>query len=180
MSAGATLVLGGARSGKSLYAERMVTASGLEPVYVATYRPMGEMGEDAEMEARIAAHRSRRGPPWRNLEAPVELAATIRRESGEGTYLLVDCLTLWLTNLLLGGADLDAAAVELTQTIGEAGGSLVLVANEVGLGIVPENALARRFRDAQGRLNQDIAAVADTVVFMAAGLPMAFKGKLPS
>jgi len=178
MSAGATLVLGGARSGKSTFAERLVLQSGLEPVYVATYRPFGEE-PDAEMAERIAAHRARRGPPWRNLEAPVELAGTIRREAGEGRAILVDCLTLWLTNLLLDGADLAAAAGELAETVRDASGRIVLVANEVGLGIVPENALARRFRDAQGRLNQDIAAVAENVVFMAAGLPMAFKGKLP-
>ncbi|WP_026380217.1 bifunctional adenosylcobinamide kinase/adenosylcobinamide-phosphate guanylyltransferase [Afifella pfennigii] len=179
MSGGATLILGGARSGKSRYAEKLATASGLRPVYLATYRPMQD-APDKEMEARIAAHRARRGSSWRNLEVPVALAEAIRDESDKESILLIDCLTLWLTNILLADKEPEEASEALVAALREARGEVVLVANEVGLGIVPENALARRFRDAQGRLNQQIAAMAETVVFLAAGLPMALKGKLPA
>ena len=165
------LVLGGARSGKSAYAERLVAESGLEPVYVATAE-----ARDAEMTARIEAHRARRNPSWRTVEAPDRLEDALRAQTGEGRAVLVDCLTLWLSNLMLGGTDVEARSSALAGVARAAPGLCVFVSNEVGLGLVPDNALGRRFRDAQGRLNQTIAGVADTVVFMAAGLPLVLKG----
>ncbi|MGE0256424.1 MAG: bifunctional adenosylcobinamide kinase/adenosylcobinamide-phosphate guanylyltransferase [Alphaproteobacteria bacterium] len=166
-----TLVLGGARSGKSRHAEALAeSVPGARPIYVAT----GEAG-DAEMAARIVAHRARRGPHWATEEAPRDLAAVLGRVSAPDAVVLVDCLTLWLSNLLLAGDDLDAARVGLLDALAAARGPVVCVANEVGLGIVPDNALARAFRDAAGRLNQDVAAAADRVVFLAAGLPLVLK-----
>ncbi|MBM3559855.1 MAG: bifunctional adenosylcobinamide kinase/adenosylcobinamide-phosphate guanylyltransferase [Alphaproteobacteria bacterium] len=168
---GLTLVLGGARSGKSQYAEGLVEAAPCaRRVYVAT----GEAG-DAEMAARIAAHRKRRGVGWTTVEAPRDLAGAIARESRPGSVVLVDCLTLWLSNLLLAGDDHDAMRASLLGALAMVRGPVVCVANEVGLGIVPDNALARAFRDAAGRLNQDVAAAADCVVFLAAGLPLVLK-----
>ncbi|MYZ49482.1 bifunctional adenosylcobinamide kinase/adenosylcobinamide-phosphate guanylyltransferase [Propylenella binzhouense] len=171
MKAGSVLVLGGARSGKSAHAEALAAASGLERVYVATAEP-----RDAEMGERIAHHRARRGALWRTVEAPDALEQAVAAEAAPGRAVLVDCLTLWLSNLLLAGADLESRCRALSGLVGRLPGLLVLVSNEVGLGIVPENALARRFRDAQGRLNQDVAARADRVVFVAAGLPLSLKG----
>ena len=165
------LVLGGARSGKSAFAERLAEESGLEMVYIAT----AEAG-DAEMAERIASHRARRGSGWRTIEAPEALEAALAREAGEGRATLVDCLTLWLANLIERHADLDARTEALAEAARRAPGLRILVSNEVGLGIVPDNALARKFRDAQGRLNQRIAAAADRVAFMAAGLPLWLKG----
>jgi adenosylcobinamide kinase/adenosylcobinamide-phosphate guanylyltransferase len=165
------LVIGGARSGKSLQAERLVAASGLEPVYIATAE-----GRDAEMVERIAAHQGRRGAEWRTVEAPHAVEDALAREAAEGRALLVDCLTLWLSNLMLAGADLEARTAQLVDAAKAAPGLRVFVSNEVGLGVVPETVLGRRFRDAQGRLNQAVAAAADTVIFMAAGLPLILKG----
>jgi adenosylcobinamide kinase/adenosylcobinamide-phosphate guanylyltransferase len=127
------------------------------------------------MAARIAAHRARRGPFWRTVEAPLELAPAIRAAADAGRPVLVDCLTLWLSNLLLAGRLPEHEAETLGAALREAG-PVVLVANEVGLGLVPETALGREFRDAAGRLNQQIAALADRVVFVAAGLPLVLKG----
>ena len=166
------LVLGGARSGKSAYAERLIFDSGLDAVYVATATP-----GDAEMAERIAEHRSRRGGSWRTIEAPDRLEDTLQREAGEGRAVLVDCLTLWLTNIMLAGADTEARARSLAQTAGRLPGLRIFVSNEVGLGLVPETGLGRRFRDAQGRLNQTMAEAADRVVFMTAGLPLILKGQ---
>lgn len=165
------LVLGGARSGKSAYAERLVAESGLEAVYVAT-----AAAGDEEMAARIEAHRARRDPSWRTVEAPDRLENVLRQEADEGRAVLVDCLTLWLSNLMLADADVEARTERLVETARGAKGLRVLVSNEVGLGLVPETPLGRRFRDAQGRLNQAVAGVADRVVFMAAGLPLMLKG----
>jgi adenosylcobinamide kinase/adenosylcobinamide-phosphate guanylyltransferase len=165
-----TFVLGGARSGKSRYAEALIEAAASEALYLATAEPL-----DAEMAARIAAHRARRGPRWTTREEPLALAETLASVARPGRPVLVDCLTLWLSNMILAGrdvaAEIDALAVALPRLAGPA----VLVANEVGLGIVPENDLARRFRDHAGRLNQSVAACADRVVFMAAGLPLVLK-----
>jgi adenosylcobinamide kinase/adenosylcobinamide-phosphate guanylyltransferase len=163
-----TLVLGGARSGKSRHAEQLVT--GLPPpwIYVATAQAL-----DDEMASRIAEHRARRDQRWRTVEVPRDLAATI--DGAEGAPVLIDCLTLWLTNLMLADADLESEMSRLEEALGRAGAPVVLVANEVGLGIVPDNALARRFRDAAGRLNQRLAARADRVVLMVAGLPLEVK-----
>lgn len=168
-----TLVLGGARSGKSALAERVVRASGLAPVYIAT----AEAGDD-EMRARIARHRADRGEGWRTIEAPRDLPAALATVA-PGEAALIDCATLWLSNLMLSGDDVGAQTETLFQAIGGCAGPVVIVSNEVGQGIVPENALARRFRDAQGRLNQALAARADTVVVVFAGLPLVLKGALP-
>jgi len=166
-----TLVLGGARSGKSRYAERLVESAAGCGTYCAT----AEAG-DAEMAERIAAHRARRGAFWRTVEAPLELGPTIAAEAAPMRPILVDCLTLWLSNLLLAGWQPDREAGELCWTLRNAAGPVVLVANEVGMGLVPETLLGRTFRDAAGRLNQEIAALADRVVFVAAGLPLVLKG----
>jgi adenosylcobinamide kinase/adenosylcobinamide-phosphate guanylyltransferase len=162
-----SLVLGGARSGKSAFAQERAEASGLEPVYVATAQAF-----DDEMTDRIARHRADRDARWRTVEAPLELAAMIAAEAAATRILLVDCLTLWLSNVMLADRDVDAAQHDLLTALGQAGGPLILVSNEVGLGIVPENALARRFRDAAGRLNQAVAAASGQVTFVAAGLPL--------
>jgi adenosylcobinamide kinase / adenosylcobinamide-phosphate guanylyltransferase len=160
-----SLVLGGARSGKSRYAEALCLG---ERHYIATAQAF-----DDEMTARIAKHRQDRGSDWFTHEAPFELLQTIRNCDQTGRSVLVDCLTLWLTNMMLSDRDWRAATADLLSYQPKA--SLVFVSNEVGLGIVPDNALARAFRDAQGFLNQQIAARADRVVFMAAGLPMVLK-----
>jgi adenosylcobinamide kinase/adenosylcobinamide-phosphate guanylyltransferase len=163
-----SLVLGGARSGKSRFAEALVTAHPAPWTYLATAQAF-----DDEMRDRVALHRARRDSGWRTVEAPVELAAALRAHRGP---VLVDCLTLWLTNLMLGDHDIEDAVTALERAIAEHGGPVVLVSNEVGLGIVPDNALARAFRDEAGRLHQRLAARADHVVFMVAGLPLHVKG----
>ena len=167
-----TLVLGGARSGKSRYAETLVSAAPPPWLYIAT----GEAHDD-EMTARIAVHRARRGADWRTIEAPRDVAAVLAGAPAGGA-ILVDCLTLWLSNLMLADADIDAEIDRLDDALARAQMPVVLVSNEVGLGIVPDNALARRFRDAQGRLNQRVAARAGRVVLMVAGLPLVVKGAL--
>jgi adenosylcobinamide kinase / adenosylcobinamide-phosphate guanylyltransferase len=166
-----TLVLGGARSGKSRYAERLITALPSPWIYVAT----AEAG-DQEMAARIKSHRERRGAQWRTVEAPRELALALAA-CGEAP-VLVDCLTLWLSNLMLAEANIEEETAKLEKTLAAATGPLVLVANEVGSGIVPSYPLGRRFRDLQGMLNQCIAARAERVILMVAGLPLALKGTL--
>jgi len=166
-----TLVLGGARSGKSRYAESLIAALPPPWVYVATAQ-----AGDAEMTERIAAHRARRGPQWHTLEVPRDLAAALK--SCQTGPVLIDCLTLWLSNLMLAGADIDAATAELDDALAAAKAPMVLVANEVGSGIVPDHPLGRRFRDLQGLLNQRIAARAERVVLVVAGLPLALKGTL--
>jgi len=171
MRSGIVLLLGGARSGKSAFAERLVEESGLTRIYIAT----AEAG-DAEMLERIAEHRKRRGPAWRTVEVHDRLEEALTAEAGEGMAVLVDCLTLWLSNIMLSGADIEARTQALAEKARSLSWLVVFVSNEVGLGIVPETPLGRRFRDAQGFLNQAIAAIADRVVFMAAGLPLYLKG----
>ena len=168
---GVKLVLGGARSGKSRFAESLVLEQRARCIYVATAEPV-----DDEMARRVQAHRARRGRAWRTVEAPVELAQAVERESTPRACLLVDCLTVWLGNLMHHGRDVDPAVSALLQSLALAPGPVVLVANEVGLGIVPDNAMARAFRDHAGRLNQSVARVAGSVHFVAAGIPMALKG----
>ncbi len=168
-SARLTLVLGGARSGKSRHAEALVTALPGPWVYVATAQAF-----DAEMVSRIEAHRAARVAGWRTVDAPVELAAAL--DAAGAAPVLVDCLTLWLTNVMLGGHDVPAASESLLVALARRVAPTVLVGNEVGLGIVPDNALARAFRDEAGRLHQALAARADRVLFMVAGLPMTVKG----
>ena len=169
------LILGGARSGKTRraldHAERAFADDGLAPYYVATAQAF-----DEEMRQRIADHRAERGPHWTTLEAPMALAETVRAEAAAGRVLVIDCLTLWLTNQILAEADCEAAEDALLAALDGAGGPVIAVSNEVGLGIVPENALARRFRDAQGRLNRRFAERAERVEFIAAGLPLVLKG----
>jgi len=165
-----TLVLGGARAGKSRYAEAFIEAAADGGTYCAT----AEAG-DGEMAARIAAHRARRSAFWRTIEAPLALAEVISAESRPERPLLVDCLTLWLSNLMHAETPLDAAFTSLRAALRDAAGPVVLVANEVGLGLVPQTRLGRDFRDAAGRLNQEMAALAARVVFVAAGLPLVLK-----
>jgi adenosylcobinamide kinase / adenosylcobinamide-phosphate guanylyltransferase len=171
MIAPLTLVLGGARSGKSRHAESLITASAPPPwIYIATAQAL-----DAEMTQRIAHHRARRGVGWQTVEAPHDLAGAIDKAPPDSA-LLVDCLTLWLTNRMLAEADIEADTAVLEKALARRRGSTVLVSNEVGSGVVPDNALARRFADLQGRLNQRIAARADRVVLVVAGLPLTVKG----
>jgi adenosyl cobinamide kinase/adenosyl cobinamide phosphate guanylyltransferase len=160
-----TLILGGARSGKSRHGEALIGALPPPWTYIATAEAW-----DAEMAARIAAHRDRRDARWRTVEAP--LALPDRLHEAAAAPVLVDCLTLWLTNLMLGGHDLTAATEALLAALATRPAPTVLVANEVGLGIVPEHRLGRDFRDAAGVLHQRLAAQADRVLFMVAGLPM--------
>jgi adenosylcobinamide kinase/adenosylcobinamide-phosphate guanylyltransferase len=164
-----TLVLGGARSGKSRHAESLVEAMPAPWTYIATAQAF-----DDEMEARIAEHRLRRSADWITVDAPLELPDAIRG-APQGRPILVDCLTLWLTNLMLAERDIHAACDDLIAACAQAAGPVVLVSSEVGLGIVPDNALARRFRDEAGRLHQRLAAQAGRVVFMVAGLAMQVK-----
>jgi adenosylcobinamide kinase/adenosylcobinamide-phosphate guanylyltransferase len=166
---GLTLVLGGARSGKSAHAETLAAAGPPPWLYLATAEP-----GDAEMAARIARHRARRGEGWETREVPLDLAGALA-EALPGAALLVDCLTLWLSNVLLAGRDPDAETERLVRVLGAPRGRWVAVSNEVGLGIVPESPLARRFRDAAGLLNQRVAAAADRVLLVVAGLPVRVK-----
>ncbi|WP_020178686.1 bifunctional adenosylcobinamide kinase/adenosylcobinamide-phosphate guanylyltransferase [Methylopila sp. M107] len=165
-----TLILGGARSGKSRFAESLALETGLAPVYVATASV-----HDEEMRARVHDHQTRRDTRWRTVEVLLDLAGAIEAEATPKRIVLVDCLTLWLTNVMLGGGDVPEAAEELAATLAWIPGPVILVSNEVGFGIVPDNALARAFRDHQGRLNQRLAAVADRVTLVAAGLPLDLK-----
>lgn len=179
-----TLILGGARSGKSAYAERLAIDSGKEVVYIAT-----ATAGDGEMAARIAHHRTTRPPEWTTVEEPLALGNQLLRWASPERLVLVDCLTLWLSNLFFtGGADypdvgdialpaqFDEQQDMLTSALGRLSGDVMLVSNEVGLGLTPMGALSRRFMDEQGRLNQAMAALCDRAVFVAAGLPLVLKG----
>ena len=181
-----TLILGGARSGKSAYAERLArlaTEAGKDVVYVAT-----ATAGDGEMAARIGHHRASRPPEWTTVEEPVALGNVLLRWSSPERLVLVDCLTLWLSNLLFDGADhpevgeltLPASFYEqqdmLASALARCTGDIVLVSNEIGLGLTPMGSISRRFMDEQGRLNQAMAAVCDRAVFVAAGLPLFLKG----
>lgn len=169
------LVLGGARSGKSRIAEQRALASGLERCYIATAQ-----AGDAEMAQRIARHRADRGQHWSTVEEPIHLARALREQADASRCVLVDCLTLWLTNLLLT-EDAELFAREREQfliTLTQARGHIILVSNEVGHGIVPMNALSRRFVDESGWLHQELAQRCDSVLWVVAGLPQALKGSL--
>ncbi len=179
-----TLVFGGARSGKSAYAERLAAQSGKEVVYVAT-----AAAGDAEMAARIAHHRAQRPQHWRTIEEPLALATTLAQWREPGRLVLVDCLTLWLSNLMFseGTRYPDVGAIELPARLHQERaallaelaidrGDVVLVSNEVGMGIVPWGAVSRSYADEAGRLNQAVAALCDRVAFVAAGLPLMLKG----
>lgn len=165
-----TLVLGGARSGKSRHAELLAERFPAPWRYVAT-----AVAFDDEMRERIGHHVNRRGQGWRTVEAPVDLPEALMA-APHGEPVLVDCLTVWLTNVMLSDGDLPTAVNRLVEVLQKPTGPWFVVANEVGLGIVPDNALARRFRDEAGRLNQSVAACADDVLFLAAGLPLKLKG----
>ena len=167
----AVFVLGGARSGKSRFAESLVSDTGLERHYVAT----GQAWDD-EMRERIAQHRADRGDLWQTHEEPMNLVSRLVAIDGEGRAVLVDCLTLWVTNLMMTERDIAAEFAALTECLPKAKARLVLVSNEVGLGIVPDNRMAREFRDHAGRLHQMIAAASAEVYFIAAGLPLKMKG----
>lgn len=164
-----TLLLGGARSGKSTHAEKLATALRAPWTYIATAQ-----AHDGEMAERIALHRSRRGEGWQTVDAPLDLAQALGSVP-EGRPVLVDCLTLWLSNHMLADHDAEVVSAELEKALSAPRGPWFVVSNEVGLGIVPDSPLGRRFRDAQGRLNQRVASIADRVLFMVAGLPMQVK-----
>jgi adenosylcobinamide kinase / adenosylcobinamide-phosphate guanylyltransferase len=175
MGAELTLVLGGARSGKSRYAESLIAALPSPWQRPWAYIATAEAGDD-EMAERIAVHRARRGSSWETIEAPRDLASAL--QSCQRRPVLVDCLTLWLSNLMLAGANIDTETARLEQALAAAAAPIVVVANEVGYGLVPDHPLGRRFRDLQGVLNQRIAARAARVVLVVAGLPLAVKGTL--
>ncbi|MBA2126744.1 bifunctional adenosylcobinamide kinase/adenosylcobinamide-phosphate guanylyltransferase [Hyphomicrobium methylovorum] len=165
-----TLVLGGARSGKSTHAERLLTALPPPWAYVATAEAF-----DDEMRDRIATHRARRGAGWQQFEVPLDLADALANQTAS-LPCLVDCLTLWLSNLMHAERNIPHETDLLIAALAKRTAPCIMVSNEVGLGIVPDNALARRFRDEAGRLNQRLATVADRVLFIAAGLPLTLKG----
>lgn len=166
-----TLILGGARSGKSRFAESL---AGVKKYYIATAQV-----HDEEMRLRIAAHQKQRGHGWITHEAPFDLVTKLVEIDEAENFILLDCLTLWLSNLLLAEADCSEMVFELVEHLKDAKANIVIVSNEVGLGIVPDNKLGRAFRDIQGIANQGVVAVADHVVFIAAGLPLLLKGSLP-
>lgn len=166
-----SLIIGGARSGKSRLAERLAHAAGLPLTYIAT----AEVWDD-EMQARIARHIADRGEGWTTFETPRDVAGALARAKG---VVLLDCATLWLTNVMLGGGDIAQETKELLEALRSYPGPVIVVSNEVGWGIVPDNALARDFRDEQGRLNQRLGGAADLVAGVMAGFPLVLKGQLP-
>ncbi len=170
MRGNSTLVLGGARSGKSVYAEKLVENSGKSKVYIAT----GE-ARDAEMSARIGLHQARRGQDWQTIEAPMEVCKALQQVAG-GSIVLLDCVTLWVSNLMATERNVVEEVQNFCQLLAKLPCDIIIVSNEVGLGIVPDNALARRFRDEAGQANQMIADACDRVVFVAAGQAMVMKG----
>ncbi len=168
-----TIVLGGAASGKSAWAENLLLSSGLAPVYLATARAF-----DDEIKNKISVHKSRRCDQWQTIEADVDLTEALLQLSTQQA-VLIDCATMWLSNHLLDGSDLESAEEALLSDVLNCKAPVVIVSNEVGHGIVPDNALARTFREAQGRLNIRLAERADLAVLIVAGLPQVLKGKLP-
>jgi len=170
---GLTLVIGGAASGKSDFAEKLVMASGLARAYIATAQSF-----DKEMEQKIAKHKARRGKDWQTYENPLAPWNALANIDPKHITLL-DCASLWLSNILLGEHDLDKAKSQLFTSLKNHKGPIIIVTNEVGQGVVPDNALARKFRQQQGELNQQLAVLADLVVLVTAGLPLALKGTLP-
>ncbi|MEQ9169737.1 MAG: bifunctional adenosylcobinamide kinase/adenosylcobinamide-phosphate guanylyltransferase [Rhodospirillales bacterium] len=166
-----TLILGGQRSGKSRLAETLIEDAAGGGLYLATAE-----ARDGEMTDRIAAHRARRGPDWETIEEPLDILGQIREHAAPGRPVLVDCVTLWLSNLMAAGRDPESEVETLARGLAGLAGPVVLVSNEVGLGVIPANALARSFADAAGLANQRLAACADRVVFTAAGLPLVLKG----
>ncbi len=169
---GHVLVLGGARSGKTGFAERLTMRSGTRPAYLATAQAL-----DAEMRERVRTHQAQRAPEFATIEEPLALSQAIARAAREHDAILVDCLTLWITNLLGANENVAAAVDELISTlVATTQSQVILVSNEVGLGIVPDNAMARMFRDLAGSAHQRLAEICEDVYFVAAGLPLAMKG----
>lgn len=168
-----SFVIGGAASGKSAFAERLLAATGRPKVYIAT----AEAG-DEEMRLKIIAHQARRGAGWSTLEAPLDLVSALAEVSVHQA-VLIDCATLWLANHMGSGSDITTEESRFLHALATSAAPVVVVSNEVGAGVVPDNALARRFRAAQGRLNQGLAARANLVVQVVAGLPLVLKGSLP-
>ncbi len=168
-----TVVIGGAASGKSVFAEKLVMSSNKPRVYIATAQAY-----DKEMDAKIAKHKTQRGPDWETYEEPLAPWSVLKTIDASNIILL-DCATFWLSNTLLGDHDLDAANEQFLLGLQSFNGSLVIVTNEVGQGVVPDSALGRTFRQHQGALNQQLAALADLVILVTAGLPLALKGQLP-
>lgn len=168
MTGRSILVLGGARSGKSRYAEGLAAGFAGNRTLIATAQP-----GDAEMAARIAAHRAARGQDWSTIEAPLELVEAL--EKATGAFVLIDCLTLWISNLMLADLDIAPRIERLAEALKTRSGTIVIVSNEVGLGIVPDNPLARRFRDEAGLAHQRLAKASDEVLFITAGLPARLK-----
>lgn len=167
------LITGGARAGKSRYAERLMSARPARHAVVAT----GTAG-DPEMAERIARHKAERDKSWEVIEQPISVRAALRNAARPDRIVLLDCLTLWISNLMGEKREIDIEVSGLVGTLQNAAGPVIVVSNEVGLGIVPDNALARAFRDNLGRANQAVAAAADCVLFMAAGIPLVLKGEL--
>ncbi len=165
------LILGGARSGKSALAEGLASATDLEVIYIAT-----ATANDDEMQQRINRHQQQRPAHWTTIESPYELAETLRQQSASQRCLLVDCLTLWLSNLLCDARDTESARKALLETVAGLPGEIIFVSNEVGLGVIPMGRLSRQFVDESGRLHQSLAQQCDRVVFTAAGLPLIMKG----
>lgn len=168
-----TLVLGGAASGKSAFAEALFLQSPKAPVYVATAQVF-----DDEMAAKVSRHRDQRGNDWTTIEEPLDLPGILEKMTKDQA-ILIDCATLWLTNVILGGHDIAAYSTQLCDALRNCPAPVVVVSNEVGQGIVPDNALSRKFRNAQGTLNQLIATEAELVIAVTAGLPLVLKGTLP-
>ncbi len=171
------LVLGGARSGKSSYAQRLAESRWKHPLYLAPAETL-----DSEMANRVKLHRQQRGPHWGCVEEPLDVARIIRTSIPKRDGVLLDCATLWLTNVLLkeGPAAVKTRQKELLDSLSASPAGVIIVSNEVGMGIVPESALGREFRDLQGWLNQDLARTADIVILVVAGIPLAIKGALPA
>jgi len=168
-----SLILGGARSGKSALAEALATSANRPRAYIATSQAF-----DAEMEAKIAKHRQDRGPDWQTIEAPLDIEAALG-EVTPNSVVLIDCLTLWLSNQMHTGVDMSSEITKLLTTLSASPNPVICVSNEVGMGLVPDTPLGRQFRDFQGRLNQKVAEQADLAVFVVAGLPLTLKGSLP-
>lgn len=165
-----TLILGGARSGKSHRALQLARETGAQRIFIATAE-----ATDAEMAERIERHRAERGAGFTTVEAPLDLLGALETAAAAGRVVVVDCLTLWLSNCMQHGCNVPARAGALTAFLARAPGAVIVVSNEVGLGLVPQTPLGREFRDAQGMLNREVAAVCGRVEFMVAGLPLRVK-----
>ena len=168
-----SLILGGARSGKSAFAEALATSANRPRTYIATSQAF-----DVEMKAKIAKHRQDRGPDWQTIEEPLDLVTALAAVTPK-SVVLVDCLTLWLSNQMHAEVDTDSETTKLLTGLSTSPNPVICVSNEVGMGLVPDTPLGRQFRDLQGRLNRKVAEQADLAVFVAAGLPLTLKGTLP-